>query len=749
MIESLNEWGQIWLNYLGYSVVQNTLFLAVIFLILHRMRNVSARFRYVIAFIGITKLFLPNFIPAPVQIHLARPTGTVLTAMPVHVTGTGPLTAAAPGFTAAGLLFVIWLLVAGTLILLPALSTLRLKLRLRDAQMLPADGLLPAGISLYQSKKVAIPLSIGLFPREIYVPGNWEVWSPDCRAMILSHELAHIRRLDGLARFFQSLAGALYFFHPLVWLLNRRVDELREMACDDSSISQGRSCSSVTYSRALVEIAETMTSPGLGCGSASALIKKRQELYNRIRYQMEARMKTISTRTGMLLIGLVMAAGFMLSFNGTVKQSSPEDTAVIQDAKGTITGTVVDKETGQPLFGANVTVENTSRGSASDSKGRFRIMGMASGEYTVSAHYIGYEKKTVRITLQDKATASVTFKMTPKLLQGHTVVVTPATAQTKTIRQTPDTKKPPAQKKAVQRSQQKDVYFVAFDEEPAPVGGWNAIQQHLIYPKAAAKAGIEGTVRVATHIGIDGSVLHTKILEALNGCNEAAMEAIKKTKFTPAMQREKPVEVWVQIPVQFTLDKKQYGRIRGQVINEKTKAPVPDVIITIAQTSLGGRTDKQGWYVIDQVPPGSYALSVMNKKGLLAAETDVMVREKETTFADFTVDPDKLFASPSDEVFFVAFAKAPEPVDGWAGLQKNLVYPETALKAGIEGFVRVNAHIDTAGNVLHTKILQGLDGGCNEAAMEAVKNTKWKPAMQKGGPVEVWVVIPVRFQKKN
>ncbi|MBN2417209.1 TonB family protein [bacterium] len=745
MIESINEWGQIWLRYLAFSVAQNTLFLAVIFLILHRMRSVSARFRYIIAFIGITKLFLPNVIPAPIQIHLSRSAETAVSAIPVMVSGTIPAAAAAPAtpaFTTAGLLFAVWLAVAGTLILLPAVSTLRLKLRLRDACLLPADGLLPSGVSLCRSEKVAIPMSIGLFPREIYVPGNWEVWSPECRAMILSHELAHIQRLDGLARFVQSLAGALYFFHPLVWLLNRRVDELREMACDDSSISQGRSCSSVTYSRALVEIAETMTSPGLGCGSASALIKKRQELYNRIRYQMEARMKTISTRTGIMLITIVMAAGFMLSFRGTGNPSFGEDTAVVQDGKGIITGTVVDEETGDPLNGANVMIENKTLGAASNSKGQFRITGLTAGTYTLYVSFMGYESTFTDVTLKKEETVTVRVPMRPKMLQADTVVTTPGTRRTDAERQVPEATKVTGEQTAQKKPAKQAATFVAFDKEPVPVGGWNAIQQNLVYPEAAEKAGIEGTVRVATHIGIDGTVLHTKILEALNGCNEAAMDAIKKTKFTPAMQREQPVEVWVQIPVQFTLDKKQYGRIRGQVFNEKTKDPIPDVIITIAPTSLEARTDKQGIYVIDRVPPGTYTVSAITKKRLLAAKTDITLRAETTVFADFAIDP--------DGVFFVAFEEAPEPVGGWAGLQKNLVYPDSALKAGIEGIVRVNAHIDTAGNVLYTKILQGLDGGCNEAAMDVVKKTKWIPAMQKKGkPVEVWVAIPVRFQMKK
>lgn len=56
-------------------------------------------------------------------------------------------------------------------------------------------------------------------------------------------------------------------------------------------------------------------------------------------------------------------------------------------------------------------------------------------------------------------------------------------------------------------------------------------------------------------IGVDGTVTHTQIMVSLgpNGCDEAAVNAIKSVKWKPAMQRDKPVEVWVAVPVEFRL----------------------------------------------------------------------------------------------------------------------------------------------------------------------------------------------------
>jgi beta-lactamase regulating signal transducer with metallopeptidase domain len=53
---------------------------------------------------------------------------------------------------------------------------------------------------------------------------------------ILAHELAHIRRLDWLWNGLQCAVDALFFYHPGVWWLSRRVRQERETACDDLAV---------------------------------------------------------------------------------------------------------------------------------------------------------------------------------------------------------------------------------------------------------------------------------------------------------------------------------------------------------------------------------------------------------------------------------------------------------------------------------------------------------------------------------
>jgi protein TonB len=86
-----------------------------------------------------------------------------------------------------------------------------------------------------------------------------------------------------------------------------------------------------------------------------------------------------------------------------------------------------------------------------------------------------------------------------------------------------------------------------------PIGGFDAIQRRLVYPDFARKAGVEGKVLVYALIDTDGSVVNTKVMQSLVGCDDAAVNAIKAVKWKPAMQNGKPVAVWTAYPIEFKL----------------------------------------------------------------------------------------------------------------------------------------------------------------------------------------------------
>ena len=61
MIQMLNGISSGWAEYFGWAVLQNTLFLAVLFLLLRFMRRAPAHIKYMIGCVGVIKLLLPPF----------------------------------------------------------------------------------------------------------------------------------------------------------------------------------------------------------------------------------------------------------------------------------------------------------------------------------------------------------------------------------------------------------------------------------------------------------------------------------------------------------------------------------------------------------------------------------------------------------------------------------------------------------------------------------------------------------------
>ena len=98
-------------------------------------------------------------------------------------------------------------------------------------------------------------------------------------------------------------------------------------------------------------------------------------------------------------------------------------------------------------------------------------------------------------------------------------------------------------------------FFVAVEEMPNPIGGIAAIQQKIVYPEIAKRAGVQGRVYVKAFVDESGVVRKAEVIKGIGaGCDEAAIDAVLKTKFSPGKQRGKPVRVQVSIPILFKLN---------------------------------------------------------------------------------------------------------------------------------------------------------------------------------------------------
>ena len=91
---------------------------------------------------------------------------------------------------------------------------------------------------------------------------------------------------------------------------------------------------------------------------------------------------------------------------------------------GTISGTVTDAETGEPLPGVNVVLSEEELGAATKADGGYEIEGAPAGGYTVRARFVGYRTAQKQIEIAAGEVVTVNFRLKTKNLDLDEVVVT-------------------------------------------------------------------------------------------------------------------------------------------------------------------------------------------------------------------------------------------------------------------------------------------------------------------------------------
>ncbi len=98
----------------------------------------------------------------------------------------------------------------------------------------------------------------------------------------------------------------------------------------------------------------------------------------------------------------------------------------VKNQKPVIYGKVVEKETGDPLIGANVVVAGTQLGSATDTNGNFRINGCSPGIYSLEVSYSGYERNKIKHTIIEENNPSRFFiELSEMVTPLDEIIVTP------------------------------------------------------------------------------------------------------------------------------------------------------------------------------------------------------------------------------------------------------------------------------------------------------------------------------------
>lgn len=139
----------------------------------------------------------------------------------------------------------IWLAVGGALLLYGLASTVRLRLRVREAMRLREN--------VWVCDAVTSPFLLGILRPRIYLPSGMEPPQVD---YVLAHENAHLRRLDHVWKPLGYLLLAVHWFNPLVWLAYWLFCRDVEAACDERVVSRLSADEKKAYSTALLDCSQ-------------------------------------------------------------------------------------------------------------------------------------------------------------------------------------------------------------------------------------------------------------------------------------------------------------------------------------------------------------------------------------------------------------------------------------------------------------------------------------------------------------
>jgi beta-lactamase regulating signal transducer with metallopeptidase domain len=230
-------------------------------------------------------------------------------------------------------LLAIWLGVAAFLLFRTGrdlLAVERLVARARPADLPQALQARMKGVRVVVSPEAPGPMAAGLLRPCIVLPESIALASPGM-AGLLEHEHAHIRRRDMLAALGQRIALALLWWSPALYWISRRMDEEREVACDEAAVD--RTGDAKAFARSLTKQAENqlwVRAPRLAVGA----IGPRSHFGRRVRRLIDIA-KTGGTQTR--YSGRIACAGLVLAV-GVAAMVTPRFTAEAQPPASDVQG---------------------------------------------------------------------------------------------------------------------------------------------------------------------------------------------------------------------------------------------------------------------------------------------------------------------------------------------------------------------------------------------------------------------------
>lgn len=385
-------------------------------------------------------------------------------------------------------------------------------------------------ITLLQSSHPSLLVTWGLARPKVILPAASGAWTDERARVVLSHELAHIRRGDWIVQFSAELLRAFYWFNPLMWVACRRLRLESEHACDDEVMSRG--IEGTDYATHLIELARALNARRHIWFPAPAMARP-SSLERRVRAMLNNGLDRGSISGGM------RASIFVLLFGVT------SAIAAAQSGFFTFTGRVADEQ-GRGVEGVAVALVNEVRQAKyevkTNAEGRFEFVGLPAGEYAAELQGPGFQSiRDVLAIAGQNVSRTYTLKL-GTLQETINLAFSPAdtsSAGTDTVN-------------VGKTHQVKRTECV-----PSPDGGRIVPPKKIrdaypYYPSSLRGAWTEGVVKLRARIGVDGYVADVSIIgDAQPDLAQSAIAAVRAWQYTETLLNCTPVDVMMDVTVNF------------------------------------------------------------------------------------------------------------------------------------------------------------------------------------------------------
>lgn len=276
------------------------------------------------------------------QSPVATPETVIQTVRSVHT----PV-APAPPSRLPMILLTLWLSGAGFVMLLWLRDWRRMRLSLKNASEVDFD--MP--LRVFIAETPTEPGIVGVLRPVLLLPkGLQERLTPAQFESVVTHELCHVRRRDNLAAALHMVVETIFWFHPLVWWIERRLVEERERACDEEVIRRGGEPEA--YAEGILSVCKFYKESALMCvsGVAGADLKRRIEeiMGNRVAHKLSLIRAAVLVMAGIVAVGGPIAIG---AVQGAAVQTSNAYTFSIIEYPGSKATTASGIDSGGRIVG--------------------------------------------------------------------------------------------------------------------------------------------------------------------------------------------------------------------------------------------------------------------------------------------------------------------------------------------------------------------------------------------------------------